>query len=182
VLVGLFLFPILSLFGEEQTLAFTPGANETTFNTGAGTNTGAAVDDLAIDKTGNILVGGAGLRRYTTTGTLDTAFTANVGTNPTSNNINFGVSNSIVGDIVVQTTGPIIVATSGANSAKFLAGLSTTGILQSGFTHNGVSAGGTEGLALDSVNKIYAVGSWPGCSSSRIFAACRSTTMFDHVN
>ena len=113
----------------------------------------------------NIYVGtSAGLRKLSTaTGTIDTTFTTQT---ESGSGVSRSVSNLQVPSLAVQSTGGIIAGiTANANNGNgYLVGVATTGLNTSGFTRNGgtIITSGPVGLALNSTNDIYAIGSFTG--------------------
>ena len=132
------------------------------------TSTPGTVRSLALGAgaDANIYVGtSAGLRKLSTaTGTIDATFTTQT---ESGSGVSRSVSNLQVPSLAVQSTGGIIagiIASNSNNGYGFLVGVTTTGLNTSGFTRNGggIITSGPVGLALNSTNDIYAIGSFTG--------------------
>ena len=130
-------------------------------------NPGRETFSLAVGASpdANIYVGtGIGLRKLSlATGAVDAAFTTQT---ESGSGVSRSVSNLGVPSLAVQSTGGIIAGiTANANNGNgYLVGVATTGLNTSGFTRNGggIITSGPVGLALNSTNDIYAIGSFTG--------------------
>ena len=152
------------------------GVLDNTFGTGGVVTTQigssySMINSVAVDSTGNIIVGGYSnngtynvftLARYTSAGVLDTTFGAGgVITSP------IGVTNSSINSIAIAAGGKIVVGgySSDGNNLNFtVARYRSDGILDCTFgscgvaSHIGVSSSSVSSLVIDSVGKIVAGG------------------------
>jgi uncharacterized delta-60 repeat protein len=142
------------------------GVLETTFDTNTGTGAGSIVRAIAIQSDGKILVGGDfttfngttvnRIARLNSDGTLDTAFTTNIGT----------ATNDSVWAIAIQSDSKIVIVgaftTFNGTTVNRVVRLRSDGTLDAAFTTNTGTGGSSTAtaLAIQSDGKIVIVGAF----------------------